>query len=244
MEIKYEERIDDLQVGGLKIIQNTNKYCFTSDSAILANFVCARKTDLLCEVGTGTGIISILVAHKQNPKKIVAFEIQKEIAELAKRNVSLNKLEEKIEILNSPIQDCLNFVKREGFDVVFSNPPYRKVNKNSLISISEEDAISKHELKLTLSELLTNVNKLLRYGGKFYIVYDANRTAELVYNLKLNKLEPKVMFFTAPTPTSKPVLVLIEAVKGGKENVSILPTLITNDKDGKYIYTIQKLYRG
>lgn len=242
MDLKENERLDDLQIGGLKIIQDKTKYCFTSDSAILANFVSAKKSDKVCEIGTGTGVISILLMYKQNPEKIYAFEVQKETAELAKRNVDLNLLNDKIEIINSPIQDFEKYVKRESFDVVVSNPPYRKVNETSFISLREEEAISKHEVKLNLDELVLCAKNLLKFGGKFFLVYDATRTAELIYKLKQNNLEPKIMFFTSPSPTKNPVLVLIEAVKGGKEQVNVLPTLITNDKDGNYIYTIQNLY--
>lgn len=242
MELKETERIDDLQFEGLKIIQDSSKYCFTSDSAILANFVDAKKKDTVCEIGAGTGVISILIAKKRSPKRIVAFEIQKETANLAKRNVEINNLQEKIEIINSPIQEFNKFVEGEKFDVVFSNPPYRKVNEKSFTSLSKENAISKHEIALTLDELLFCSNKLLKFGGKFFVVYDAKRSAELIYKLKQNKLEPKKIFLTAPSQTSKPILIVVQATKGGKEGVEIFPTLITNDKDGKYIYTIQKLY--
>ena len=156
--------------------------------------------------------------------------------------MDLNLLNDKIEIINSPIQDFEKYVKRESFDVVVSNPPYRKVGQKSLISLREEEAISKHEVKLNLDELVSCAKNLLKFGGKFFLVYDATRTAELIYKLKQNNLEPKIMFFTSPSPTKNPVLVLIEAVKGGKEQVNVLPTLITNDKDGNYIYTIQNLY--
>ena len=164
MNLKEKERLDDLQVGGLKIIQDKTKYCFTSDSAILANFVSAKRTDKVCEIGTGTGVISILLTIKQNPEKIYAFEVQKETAELAQRNVELNLLNEKIEIINAPIQDFEKFVKRESFDVVVSNPPYRKVNQKSLVSIREEEAISKHEVMLTLDELVLCAKNLLKFG--------------------------------------------------------------------------------
>jgi tRNA1Val (adenine37-N6)-methyltransferase len=241
--LKTDEVIDDLQLDGLKIIQNRSKYCFTSDSAILANFINAKKSDTLCEIGTGSGVISILVNYKCQPKKITAFEIQPYMADIAQRSVLLNNLADKIEIINSPIQDCFNFVKRESFDVVFSNPPYQKVSSNSFVNKNEEEAISRHEIKLSLDELLDYSKKLLKYGGKLYVVYDAKRTAELIYKLKQNNLEPKKMFFTSPSENKNPILVLIESVKGGKEGLTVLPTLITNDKNGDYIYTIQKLYK-
>lgn len=243
MELKESERVDDLQLDGLKIIQDKNKYCFTSDSAILANFVDAKKSDIVCEVGTGTGVISILVEHKCCPKKIYAFEIQEQTANLAKRNVLLNNMQNSIEIINAPIQKFNDYFSCGTFDVVFSNPPYIKVFENSQKSVSKEEAISKHEIELKLDELLSVSSKILKFGGKFYVVYDAKRSAELIFKLKQNNLEPKKIFFTSPSLNSKPVLIVVQATKGGKEGVEVLPTLITNDKDGSYIYTIQKLYR-
>lgn len=242
-KLKENEVIDDLQLDGLKIIQNRKKYCFTSDSAILANFINAKKSDLVCEIGTGSGVISILLQHKCQPKKITAFEIQAYMADMATRSIEMNNLQEKIEIINAPIQNCFDFVSRESFDIVFSNPPYQKMNNADFISKSEDNALSKHEVKLTLDELLGCSKKLLKFGGKLYLVYDSKRTAELIYKLKSNNLEPKRMFFTSPSESKNPILVLIEAVKGGKEGVKILPTLITNDRDGNYIYTMQKLYK-
>lgn len=242
-ELRENEVLEDLQLDGLRIIQNRKKYCFTSDSVILSNFVNAKKSDLVCEIGTGSGIISILINKKCQPKKITAFEIQPYMADMAKRSIKLNNIEDKIEIINAPIQECFNFVKKESFDIVVSNPPYQKIVNVDFISKNEEEAISKHEVKLTLDELLDCSKKLLRFGGRFYIVYYAKRTAELLYKLKNNNLEPKKIFFTAPSHDSSPILVLVEAVKGGKEGVIILPTLITNDKNGEYLYTIQKIYK-
>ncbi len=243
MNLKENERVDDLQLDGLKIIQNAKKYCFTSDSAILANFINAKKADVMCEIGGGSGVISILVDYKCSPKKITIFEIQSYMADLAKRNIKLNNLQDKIEVVSSPIQECFNYVKKESFDVVFSNPPYQKISEKSFLSRSEEEAISKHEVKLTLDELVLCSSQLLKFGGKFYIVYDAKRTAELIYKLKEKKLEPKRMFFTSPSENKNPILVLVEAVKGGKEGLIVFPTLITNDKNGDYLYSIQKLYK-
>lgn len=242
--LKENEVLDDLQLNGLKIIQNRSKYCFTSDAVILANFVKAKQKDRLCEIGTGSGVISILINYKHNPKEIVAFEVQPYMADMAKRSITLNNLEDKIKVINSPIQDCFVYEKQESFDVVFSNPPYQKVFSNSPISLTEEDAISKHELKLTLEELLSFSSKLLKFGGKFYIVYDAKRTAELLHKLTINNLAPKKMFFCSPSKDKNPHIVLVESIKGGKDGIIILPTLITNDKNGDYIYTIQKLYQG
>ena len=243
MLLKENERLDDLQVGGLKIIQDKEKYAFTSDSALLANFIDAKKSDCCLEIGCGSGVISILLSYKGNPKEIVAFEIQPSAAELATRNIELNKLENKIRLINAPIQDFKKYVNAGGFDIVFSNPPYMKVGKNSLINEKEEIAISRHEIKLSLEELIENSSKLLKFGGKLYLVHKADRLAEIFYEMKNHNIEPKRMFFVSPSETAAPNIVLIEGKKGGKPGMKVLPTLIANDKNGDYLYTIRELYK-
>ena len=244
MILNKTERIEDLQLDGLKIIQDGEKYCFTSDSAILSSFVSAKKNDVCLEIGCGNGVISILVAHKCKPKEIVAFEIQKESSELAKRNVELNNLEDKIKIINSPIQEFKKYGYGENFDVVFSNPPYIKVHEKSLINENEVCAISRHEIKLNLVDLVSCASKLLKFKGRFYMVHKAERLAEIFCELKKVNLEPKKLLFVSPSENKSPNIVLIEAVKGGKQGILVFPTLIANDKDGSYIYSIKKLLGG
>ena len=243
MLLKENERLDDLQVGNLKIIQDKEKYAFTSDSALRANFISAKKSDKCLEIGCGSGVISILLNYKCGPQKISAFEIQTSAADLAKRNVELNNLQDKIEIINAPIQDFATYVKGESFDIVFSNPPYMKVNNLSLVNENEEIAISRHEIKLSLKELITTSSKLLKFGGKLYLVHKAERVAEIFHEMKCVNIEPKKMFFVAPNANINPNIVLIEGRKGGKAGIKILPTLITNDNNGDYLYTIRKLYK-
>ena len=244
MKLNQSERLEDLQVGGLKIIQDGEKYCFTSDSAILANFVSAKNSDRCLEIGCGNGVISILVAHKCSPKEIVAFEVQQSAALLADRNVELNNLKDKIKIVQSPIQDFKNYVKHESFDVVFSNPPYMKTNEKSLVGENSPRAISRHEILLSLKELISCAAKLLKFGGKFCFVHRPERLSEIFSELKLNNLEPKKLLFVSPSESKAPTIVLIEARKGAKSGLEVLPTLIANDKDGSYIYTIKKLLGG
>lgn len=238
------ERLDDLQLDGLKIIQDKNKYNFTSDSALLANFVSTKKNDNCVEIGCGSGVISILVNHKCNPKKIYAFEIQKSMAELAKRNIELNNLNEKIDVINAPIQEFENYISKSSIDVVFSNPPYMKTNDKSLVNCNEEKAISRHELKLNLQELIMCSSQLLKFGGRLFLVHRSERLFEIFQEMNRFNLQPKKMFFVSSSADKNPNIVLIEAQKGAKPGLKVLPTLIVNDKDGNYLYTIQKLYKG
>ena len=241
MKLNQSERLEDLQIGGLKIIQDGEKYCFTSDSAILANFVSAKSSDRCLEIGCGNGVISILVSYKCTPKEIVAFEVQKPAAALAERNIELNNLKDKIKIIHAPIQKFKDHAQPESFDVVFSNPPYMKTNEKSLVGENSSRAISRHEILLSLKELVFCAAKLLRFGGKFCFVHRPERLSEIFAELKLNNLEPKKLLFVSPSENKPPTAVLIEAKKGAKSGLKVLPTLIANDKDGSYLYTIKKL---
>ncbi|MEG1499445.1 MAG: methyltransferase [Clostridia bacterium] len=241
MEIFQNERIDDLEYMGLKIIQDKSKYTFTSDSVLLANFVAAKPNDKFLDIGTGTGIVAILVAAKCAVKKCVAVEVQEEVASLAKRNVQFNGMDDNIIVVCDSIQ---NFSKnqKEAFDVIACNPPYKK-SGTSFLNENSTRAISRHEILLNLKDLCESVKCALRFGGKFFVCFDANRTSELLICLSQNYLEPKRMFFTQSALSKSANLVFVEAVKGGKSGVNVLPVLVTNDMDGNYITNFIRDYK-
>lgn len=229
---KIDEKIEDLQCKGLKIIQNKSLYTFTSASVVLANFLKIKKGERALEIGTGSGVISLLACAKTCAAEIVAFELQEEMASLAQRNVELNNLDGKIKIINAPIQEYKKYFAAEQFDVVFSNPPYMVSSADKSQNKSRD--VSRHDDKLKIDELCFYASLALRFGGRFYCVYDSARACELIYNLIKVNLQPKTMFFTQ-NGKGKSVLVVIEAVKGGKSGVKVLENLVTNDKDGKYL---------
>lgn len=243
--LKKDEMLEDLQLDGLQIIQNKNYYRFTSDAVILSNFVKAGSKDFLIDLGTGSGIIAILTAYKNKVKRVVGIELQKELADMAKRSVQFNKLENVIDIINCDIKELQFFkirqeLKLDEADVVVCNPPYKKAG-TSFLNKNENKYIARHEVALNMDELFKVVGTLLKFGGRFYVVYDSDRTAELIYKLKTYGLEPKKIFFTQSNSDKNATLVFIEAVKGGKEGVKVLPVLITNDKDGSYLGKIKDL---
>ena len=244
MKLELNEKIEDLQLNNLKIIQNKELYNFTSDSALLANFVSAKKTDNILEIGCGCGVISILVNEKCKPNKITAVEIQKPMFDLAKKNIELNNLSDKIEVIHSKIQDYKTLFAGKQFDVVFSNPPYLKISNSTLLKENEVKANCRHEVNLTLEELIFISSKLLKFGGKLFLVYRSERLSELFAELNKNNLEPKKLFFVSPSNSSCPELFLLEARKGAKPGLKVLPTLITNDKNGNYLFTVEKLYKN
>lgn len=232
------ERLEDLQCAGLKIIQNKNYYTFTSDSVLLANFVNLKAKDVCVEIGAGCGVISILMSAKTQFKKIYAFEIQEELAGLAQKNVKLNNLEQKIEIICENIVNFDKFLEKGSIDCVISNPPYMKSEGKNFNEIRN---IARHDNYLPIDKLCKTTSLILREGGKFYIVYSAERSCELIYQLIKNKLEPKKMFFTQ-NGKGDVKLVLIEAVKGGKHSVKVLPELVTNDEKGDYLEKLHTKY--
>ncbi len=231
------ERIEDLQCKGLKIIQNKSLYTFTSDSVILANFIKLHSKDNALEIGTGSGIISILQTAKNKFNKIVAFELQPQLAALAKKNVALNGLEDKIEVINDDILNYKSY-KFKPFDCIFCNPPYMSGDGSNQNAIRDK---ARHEGSLKLAWLCDVTSKLLKEGGKFYVVYDANRSCELITMLVKHNLQPKRMFFTQ---NGKGVIkrIVIEAVKGGKSGVKVLPELVTNEASGEYLENLHTKY--
>lgn len=239
--LKSNERIEDLQLDDLKIIQASDGYCFTSDAVILANFIDAKPNHKLLEIGSGSGIISILVAYKTKCEDISAVEIQSTLAEMSQRSVELNNLQNVIKIYNSDIKDFAK-TQKSYYDIVYSNPPYSKLE--SVIPMeNEQQQICRYEKSLNLEELISCASKLLKDKGHFYAVYDAERVVDLIACLRNNRLEPKRLFFTQASSEKNAKLIVIDAVKNGKPSAKVLPTLITNDTDGSYIYTIQKLYK-
>ncbi len=228
------ERIEDLQCKGLKIIQDGQLYTFTSDSVILANFIKTKSKDVAVEIGAGSGVISILVQAKNNLKKIFAFEIQEKMQKLCKKNIGLNNLSEKIELIGDDVKNFSHYLQKE-VDVVFSNPPYFKQTN---FAQSEVKKISKEEVCLSCEELVLTASKMLKFGGTLYVCYGAERSCELIANCEKFGLAVKEMFFTE-NGKGDVKLVVLKAVKGGKQGVKVHPNLVTNDKDGNYLQKLQ-----
>lgn len=224
------ERIEDLQYQGLKIIQNKDYYTFTSDSVILANFLRAKKSDVCVEIGAGCGVISILFMAKQEPKKIFAFEIQPQLQDLCEKNLKLCGLE-KIELVKDDVENFEKYITKASVDIVFSNPPYFKPTN---FAQNEVKKVAKEEIKLPLDRLCLLASKMLKEGGAFYCVYPSERACELICECDKNRLKVKELFFTE-NGAKKVKLVVIKAVKGGKDGVKVFPNLVTNDQNGDYL---------
>lgn len=238
MKLSQGERMEDLQCKGLKIIQNKDLYTFTSDSIILANFVKIKKGETAVEIGAGGGVISILVQAKNETERIFAFEIQPEMFDLCKKNIELNGLQEKIIPICDDVKNFENYLKEESVDVVFSNPPFYKETN---FPQSEVKKIAKEEICLPIADFVSVASKMLKNGGKFYCVYGAERSCELITLCQSHNLAVKELFFTE-NGKGKVQLVVLKCVKNGKNGVKIHPNLATNDENGNYLEALHTKY--
>ena len=199
MKLNEGERIEDLQCRGLKIIQNQNWFCFGMDAVLLANYCQIKDGEEVVDLGTGTGIIPILLYGKNNLKKIYGIELQKEVAEMAQRSVSLNNIEKHIEILNINIKDYRQYLKKNHFDTVVTNPPYIKTTSN-LISPEKKKAISRYEVEGNLEDFIKTGSELLKHRGKFFMVYRPDRLVEVFGLMKKYKI---CLLYTSTSPRDR-----------------------------------------
>lgn len=242
MNLKEDERIDDLEYKGLKLIQNKNWFCFGTDSVLLADFSKEIKNNsTIVDIGTGTGIISILLSKKTILKKIYAVEIQTDVADMAKRSVELNNLEDKIEIINDNILNIKKYLQVGSIDAIVTNPPYKK-NNTGIKNLDKNKLISRHEIECDLEDIIRISSKLLKSKGELYMVHRAERIAEIIYKLKQNKLEPKKIRFIYSNEEKDSKMVLIKAVKDGNEFIKVEKPLIIYNKDGTYTKELLKIY--
>ena len=236
------ERIDDLEFKNLKIIQDTNGFCFGIDSVLLSDYAKnIKKGSKVIDLGTGTGIISILLCGKTELSKIVGVEIQKEVYQMAQKSIKLNHLENKFEIINQNITDLKDIYSRASFDVVVTNPPYKKEN-TGLKNEEEKKIISRHEVKATLEDFTQISSYLLKDKGEFYMVHRPERLVDIMSIMRQNKIEPKNIRFVCPNTQKAPNLVLIKGIKLGNPFLKVEKNLYVYNENGKYTEEILQIY--
>lgn len=239
--LKENERIDDLQRNHYKIIQNPERFCFGMDAVLLSGFAGAKESDKVLDLGTGTGIIPILMEAKTGAVHFTGLEIQEESADMARRSVSLNHLEKKIEIVTGDIREAVSLFGTASFDVVTSNPPYM-TESHGLTNPTTPKAIARHELLCTLEDVISQAAKLLKPGGSFYLVHRPFRLVDIMVLLRENHLEPKRMKMVYPFVDKEPNMVLIQANRGGKPRMTVEKPLIVYKEPGKYTQEIYDIY--
>lgn len=246
IDLLPDERIDDLQCKGYQIIQNPNMFCFGMDAVLLANFVKHRRDGMYMDLGTGTGVIPILLAAKEPPDgtcQFVGLEIQDACAEMAGKSVRLNDLEQKVRIDHGDIREVSCNYRKASFDIVTSNPPYISGN-HGLTNPDEPKNIARHEICVTLSDVIEAAAYLLKPGGSFYMIHKPFRLAEIFEGLLANGLEPKRMQLIHPYIDKEPNMVIVEGVKGGNSRIKIEPPLIVYKERGVYTEQLLDTYEG
>lgn len=242
IELKENERIDDLEFKNLKIIQNTKGFCFGIDAVLLSDFAKnIKKNAKALDLGTGTGIISILLCGKTNLEKIIGVEVQKEVANMAKRSSKLNNLENKFEIINENIINLDKIYERNSFDVIVTNPPYKKEN-TGIVNEEEKKLISRHEVLAKLEDYIKISNKLLKDKGEFYMVHRPERLVDIIAYMRQYKIEPKEIRFVCSHQKEPPKLVLIKGVKNAKPFLKFKEDLYIYNDDGSYTDEIYEIY--
>lgn len=242
INLKENERIDDLQYGNLKIIQNQDGFCFGMDSILLSDFAIGiKKNAKIIDLGTGTGILSILLSKKVNPNKIVGVDIQKQVCDMATRSVKLNKLENMIEILNEDIKELSKKFESASFDIVITNPPYKKQN-TGLINDNRIKLISRHEITAELKDFIKISSYLLKDNGSFYLVHRPERLVDIFSLLREYHLEPKILKLVYPKQGKEPNLILVKAIKNAKPFLKIQKPLFIYNENGEYTDEILKIY--
>ena len=223
------ECLEDLNFKNLKIYQPKNGYRFTSDSVYLANFIKTKKNDVALELCSGCGVISVLLSKKQKQKKIYGIELQENLANLFKKSIKFNNLEDSIEILCDNAKNYNKYFQNNSFDVVFANPPYYKIGTGKQTS-SVEINTAKYENELDLNTFFQISSKLLKPKGHFYFCHDAKRLFEIFITLKNFNLAPKEMFFTHGNEKLKASTVFIHAQKDANCTLDIFQSVLTNNQ--------------
>lgn len=242
VELKENERIDDLEFKGLKIIQNEKGFCFGMDSVLLSDFAKNMKNNsTVLDLGTGTGIIPILLCGKTNLKKVVGIEIQQDVANMAKRSSQLNNLQDRFEVVNTNIINLKNIYEKQSFDVIVTNPPYKKEN-TGITNENEAKLISRHEITANLEDFISISKDLLKDKGEFYMVHRPERLVDILSLMRKYKIEAKILKFVSPNKNKEPNLILIKGIKNANSFLKVEKNLYVYNEDGKYTNEILKIY--
>ena len=242
IELKANERIDDLEFKGLKIIQNEKGFCFGIDSVLLSDSAKnIRKNSMVLDLGTGTGIIPILLCGKTELKKIIGVEIQEDVSNMATRSSILNKLENRFEVLNENILNLNKKFENQTFDAIVTNPTYKKKD-TGIINEDERKIISRHEITANLEDFIKISRDLLKDKGEFYMVHRPERLVDILSLLRKYKIEPKEIRFVYSNKNKSPKLVLVKGVKNAKTFLKIDKNLYIYDEKGDYTEEILKIY--
>lgn len=238
--LKDGERIDDLNRDGLRIIQNPDKFCFSIDAVLISHFAKINTGDTVLDLGSGTGIIPILLWGRYKPKKIFGMEIQEDMVDMANRSLILNDIKD-VEIISGDIKEVNNIFEAGSFDAVISNPPYMELGRG-YENTEDSLKIARHEVLCDLEDIVKAIKYTVKFRGRYYLVHRPNRLVEIISLLRKYNLEPKTLRFVYPAMGKSSNIVLIEGIHGGNKGLDVLNPLIVYDEEGNYTKEIMEIY--
>ena len=240
--LKADEAIEDLLQGSLKIIQKKSGYRFSIDAVLLANFADIKKGERIVDIGTGSGVIPLILAFRHKACDITGLELDACAADMAARSVEMNKLSGRISIAQKDIRDIKKTFHPETFGAALANPPYGKLDTGR-INPNEQIAAARHEIAGGLDDFLGAASYLLKYKGRFSIIYPARRLADVIAGMRSFNLEPKRMQMVHSREGEGACLVLVEGVKGGGVEMEVIKPLYIYANDGCYTSSVEAMYR-
>ncbi|MBP7058967.1 MAG: tRNA1(Val) (adenine(37)-N6)-methyltransferase [Lachnospiraceae bacterium] len=239
--VNQGERVDTLERNGLVLLQNPKKFCFGMDAVLLSGFACIKPEEKVLDMGTGNGIIPILLSAKTKAKEIYGLEIQEEVRDMADRSVRINSLEDRVHIISGDIRDASKRFGASSFDVITSNPPYM-IDQHGIRNKEDAKYIARHEALCTLKDIMGEAAKILKPKGRCYLVYRPFRLAELFMEMKSVGIEPKKMRLVHPFMDKEPNMVLVEGIRGANPRLTVEKPLIVYESEGKYTKEILDIY--
>ncbi len=240
VELKPGERVDDLIIKNLKLIQHPEEFCFSLDAVLLAHFASVRQNGTAADLGTGTGVIGILLLAR-GIAVVTGIEINPAMADMASRSATLNGLTDRLHIVNGDLRQVQQLLPSGSFELVVANPPYRPVG-GGYLNPNDRVAMARHEVSASLADVVAAARHLVKYRGRFAMVHLPERLAEIMVAMCQVGIEPKRLQFVYPRIDKKPNMVLIEGVRGAKPGIEVLPPLLVYTPDGNYSADIMKLY--
>jgi len=241
--IREDETLESLFGGRLKILQKKKGYRYTIDSVLLAHFVEPNKGERILELGAGSGVISLLLAFRNPGVRVTGLELQSELAEMAGRSISINGLEDRVNMIPGDVRNAAELLEARSQDVVVFNPPYRKMGSGKL-NPGREKALARHEIAGSVTDFLRAASYALEPGGRVCLIYPCSRMVEAIYRMRVEKMEPKRLRMVHSRPGSRGDFILVEGMKGGGEELAVLPPLFVYQEGEKYSEELEALFRN